>query len=278
MHFKLSYFYFNLYLCLQMACCAAQLLGSAGKHLAAQAGAPQIKLPVLISLYLCVFYFVQLVLYLSDKQLLGYENQIVFQCWWSVYNLCPRCSQLESFISNDITHDTSMLLTIGDQCTTCALVVHPCNSWFKLSSTAWLSLSGTKLGILCHIIKLTITRPPDWLKVTLPKMGTCAAWKRCLSSLRTVPACLCAFLPACLHTRGGGVEAGKQSYNMQEADECCLPIYLPLYWMLPCLIAHSCCPVLKHCLHIGNMSRDARFSKFVLVTYCLVLWNHNLCC
>ena len=92
--------------CLQMACCAAQLLGSAGKHLAAQAGASQIKLPVLIfcihvllfvfvfvfvpllsscpvliSLYLCVFYFVQLVLYLSDKQLVGYKNQIVFQCW-----------------------------------------------------------------------------------------------------------------------------------------------------------------------------------------------------
>ena len=39
--------------CVQMACCAAQLLGSAGKHLAAQAGAPSIKLPVLISLYLC---------------------------------------------------------------------------------------------------------------------------------------------------------------------------------------------------------------------------------
>ena len=34
------------------------------------------------------------------------------------YNLCPRCSQLESFVSNDFTHDTSMLLTIGDQCTT----------------------------------------------------------------------------------------------------------------------------------------------------------------
>ena len=49
--------------------------------------------------------------------------------------------------------------------------------------------------------------------------------------MRTVPACLC--LPACLHTRGGGVEAGKQSYNMQEADECCLPIYLPLDASLP---------------------------------------------
>ena len=40
-------------------------------------------------------------------------------------------------------------------------------------------------------------------------------------------------MPACLHTRGGGVEAGKQSYNMQEADECCLPIYLPLDASLP---------------------------------------------
>ena len=42
------------------------------------------------------------------------------------------------------------------------------------------------------------------------------------------------------------------------------------HWMLPCLIAHSCCPVLEHFLHIGNMSRDARFSKFVL-TLCSVL-------
>ena len=155
----------------------------------------------------------------------------------------------------------------------CALVVHPCNSWFKLSSTAWLSLSGTKLGILCHIIKLTITRPAGWLKVTLPKMRTCAAWM-----LKTVSVQLasCACLLACVlaHQRRR-VEAGKQSYNMQEADECCLPIYLPLYWMLPCLIAHSCFPVLEHFLHIGNMSRDARFSKFVL-KLCSGLWNYNL--
>ena len=62
MHFKLSYICISTCICVfawmcvqrdALACCAAQLLGSAGKHLAAQAGAPLIKLPVLISLYLC---------------------------------------------------------------------------------------------------------------------------------------------------------------------------------------------------------------------------------
>ena len=95
-----------------------------------------------------------------------------------------------------------------------------------------------------------------------------------LANSPCLPVCLLACVLAHQRRR---VEAGKQSYNMQEADECCLPIYLPLYWMLPCLIAHSCFPVLEHFLHIGNMSRDARFSKFVL-TLCSVLWNHNLPC
>ena len=158
-----------------------------------------------------------------------------------MYNLCPCCSPVQQLVQIVID---GLIVIVWDKAGD-SLSHHQTDNHKTTRQASW-----------------------KWL---------CQRWEHVQleNGLRTVPACLPACVPACLHTRGGGVEAGKQSYNMQEADECCLPIYLPLYWMLPCLIAHSCCPVLEHFLHIGNMSRDARFSKFVL-KLCSGLWNYNL--
>ena len=64
----------------------------------------------------------------------------------------------------------------------------------------------------------------------------------------TFPACLPACLRACVHSRGGGVEAGKQSYNMQEADECCLPASYYTGCFLASLLTHvvQCSSIFAH--------------------------------
>ena len=123
-----------------------------------------------------------------------------------MYNLCPRCSPVPQLVQIVID---GLIVIVWDKAGD-SLSHHQTDNH---KTTRLVESDFAKDGNMCSLKTVSVQ----------------------LASSACLPACV----PTCLHTRGGGVEAGKQSYNMQEADECCLPIYLPLYWMLPCLIAHS---------------------------------------
>ena len=133
-----------------------------------------------------------------------------------MYNLCPCCSPVQQLVQIVID---GLIVIVWDKAGD-SLSHHQTDNH---KTTRLVERDFAKDGNMCSLKTVSVQ----------------------LANLPCLPACLL----ACVHTRGGGVEAGKQSYNMQEADECCLPIYLPLDASLPhcSLMLSSARAFFAHC-------------------------------